>query len=319
MESQRKYGVGYRQTNRQGLTYTVIEYRNTRDIDVQFDDGLIMEHIPVTRINQNTLNHPKYPVVVLQSTPIEERLGETKFNNQGSKMTIIAYRKSNDIDVQFENGFIVDHTQYQLFERGSILDPFYPSVCGVGYLGMKTKYGDSKKYAKQYEVWVGMMKRCYNENYSRHPWYQDCEVAEEWHNFSTFLKWYNEHYYELPEDMGRIELDKDFKVKECRIYGPETCLLIPQRINGAKPKTRTVDREFPIGMTYQKNKNKYQIRMNKNGKDTIIGYYNTKEEAFCVLQEEKQKELRRIADEYKPYIPDEVYQVVINYKISIDD
>lgn len=314
-----KYDVGYTQTNRQGLTYTVIAYRDRKDIDVQFEDGLIVEHVPVTRLNQNTLNHPNYPIVALKRTPQELRLGEVKLNNQGQKMTVIAYRTDNDIDVQFENGFIVDHTQYQLFERGTIVDPFFPSVCGVGYMGMKTKYGDSKKYAKEYEVWVGMMKRCYNENYGRHPWYEGCVVTDEWHNFANFLKWYHEHYYELPDGMGRIELDKDFKVKECRVYGPETCLLIPQRINGAKPKTRTVDREFPIGMTYQKKKGKYQVRINKYGEDTIIGLYNTAEEAFLVLKEEKEKELHRLAELYKPYISEEVYNAVINYEVEITD
>ena len=315
----RKYVVGYTQTNRQGLTYTVVEYRNRNDINVQFEDGLIIEHVPVTRLNQNTLMHPDYPIPKKNKTPTSQRLGETRENTQGSKMTIIAYRETKDIDVQFENGFVVDHTQYHLFERGTILDPFSPTLYGVGYMGMRTDYGDSKKYSKQHEVWSSMMKRCYNENCARHPWYEECTVAEEWHNFSNFLKWYDDHYYELPEGMGRIELDKDFKVKECRVYSPDTCLLIPQRINGAKPKTRTTDREFPIGMTYQANRHKYRVRINQDGKDTVIGYYDTVEDAFSVLKREKEKELRRLADLYKPYIPDEVYQAVINYEISITD
>lgn len=319
MANTHKYDVGYTQTNRQGLTFTVIAYRDRKDIDVQFEDGFIIEHIRVEKINQNTLRHPEYSMPKRDKTPIKQRLGEVRKNSQGQNMTIIAYRGANDIDIQFDNGFIVRHTQYQLFERGTISDPFFPSVCGVGYMGMRTEYMDSKKYAKEHEVWIGMMKRCYNEDYGRHPWYEGCTVAEEWHSFANFLKWYNEHYYELPEGMGRIELDKDFKVKECRIYGPDTCLLVPQRINGAKPKTRTVDREFPIGMTYQKKKGKYRVRMNKYGEDTIIGFYDTVQEAFAVLKEEKEKELHRLAELYKPYIPEEVYNAVINYEVEITD
>lgn len=252
----RKYDVGYIHKNRQGLTYTVIAYRNRKDIDIQFEDGLIVEHIPVTKLNQDTLNHPDYPVVTLERTPIEKRLGETKLNNQGRKMTIIAYRQDNDIDVQFENGFIVDHTQYQLFERGTISDPFYPSFYGVGYMGMRTTYGDSKKYAKQHEVWSSMMKRCYNKNCTRHTWYEDCEVAEEWHNFATFLKWYNEHYYSLPEGMGELDLDKDMKFHNNRIYGPDTCILIPAAINRRIYHRITSSSEYPLGVTYDKKKRK---------------------------------------------------------------
>lgn len=319
MGEAKKYGIGYKQTNRQGLMYKVIEYRNNKDVDVQFEDGLVIQHIPVTRLNQNTLNHPGYPVVKLNRTPIENRLGESKLNNQGRKMTVVKYRSDSDIDVQFENGFVVEGTQYQLFERGTISDPFYPSLYGVVYMGMRTPYSKSNEYAKPYEVWSGMMKRCYNEHCTRHIWYEDCEVDERWHNFATFYQWWNENYYELPDGMGRIELDKDFKVKECRIYSPDTCLLIPQRINGAKPKARTIDREFPIGLTYQANRGKYQVRMNKYGRDTIIGLYDTKEEAFAVLKREKEGELKRLAELYKLYIPKEVYDAVINYEVEITD
>lgn len=36
MSKEHKYDVGYKQTNRQGLTYEVITYRNNKDIDVKF-------------------------------------------------------------------------------------------------------------------------------------------------------------------------------------------------------------------------------------------------------------------------------------------
>jgi hypothetical protein len=168
MGEARKYTVGYTQTNRQGLNYTVIEYRNRKDIDVEFEDGLIVEHIPVTKINQNTLYHPNYPIPKLEKTSVDQRLGETRDNNQGRKMTIVAYRGAEDIDVKFENGFVVEHTLYQLFTRGTISDPFYPSLYGVGYMGMRTPYKKSSEYARPYEVWSSMMKRCYNENCTRH-------------------------------------------------------------------------------------------------------------------------------------------------------
>lgn len=315
----RKYTVGYTQTNQQGLNYTVIEYRNRLDIDIKFEDGLIMEHIPVTKINQNTLYHPDYPIPKNNRTPVDQRLGETKENNQGRQMTIIAYRDARDIDIQFSNGFIVEHTQYQLFERGTISDPFYPNVCGVGYMGMRTVYTDSKKYAKPSEVWHSMLKRCYNENCQRHQWYEDCVVDERWHNFATFLQWWNENYYELPEGMGRIELDKDFKIKNCRIYGPDTCLLIPQRINGCKPNRRTGDRELPIGITFNKEKQKYRVRTNVDGKDTRIGYYDTFGEAFSVFKSVKENEMKKLANLYKPYIPQEVYDAVMNYEVEETD
>ena len=35
-------------------------------------------------------------------------------------MTIIAYRNSNDIDIQFEDGTIVQHRDYRSFSEGCI-------------------------------------------------------------------------------------------------------------------------------------------------------------------------------------------------------
>ena len=108
MASRHKYDVGYTNINPQGLKYTVIVYRNHKDVDIQFEDGFIIEHIPVTRLNQNILYHPNHPKPKRNRTPINKRLGETGYNNQGRKMTIIAYRNSIDIDVQFENEFVVE-------------------------------------------------------------------------------------------------------------------------------------------------------------------------------------------------------------------
>ena len=41
-----------------------------------------------------------------------DRVGESTINNQGLKMTIIKYNKSNDIDVEFEDGYISRNKKY---------------------------------------------------------------------------------------------------------------------------------------------------------------------------------------------------------------
>ncbi|MBP3707096.1 MAG: hypothetical protein J6J36_00565 [Clostridia bacterium] len=54
-----------------------------------------------------------------------DRLGETKLNNQDLKMTIIVYRNSSNIDVQFEDGTIAEHKSYDNFKKGKIRHPNY--------------------------------------------------------------------------------------------------------------------------------------------------------------------------------------------------
>jgi hypothetical protein len=51
---------------------------------------------------------------------IYDRTGEENINNQGSKMRIKEYRKFNDIDVEFEDGFISYNKNYNDFKKGAI-------------------------------------------------------------------------------------------------------------------------------------------------------------------------------------------------------
>ena len=53
----------------------------------------------------------------------EFRLGQVGVNNQDLIMTIIAYRDSHDIDIQFEDGTIVKNKQYSTFSNGQIANP----------------------------------------------------------------------------------------------------------------------------------------------------------------------------------------------------
>lgn len=54
-----------------------------------------------------------------------DRIGETNINNQGFQMTIIAYRKNNDIDIKFFDDFIVRNKRYCHFKDGKIKHPLY--------------------------------------------------------------------------------------------------------------------------------------------------------------------------------------------------
>ena len=57
------------------------------------------------------------------SLPMEERLGQVGINNQGEKITIVAYRNSIDMDVQFEDGVIVQNKRYGNFLKGKVAHP----------------------------------------------------------------------------------------------------------------------------------------------------------------------------------------------------
>ena len=100
-----------------------------------------------------------------------DRIGEVRINNFGSKMIIIGYRKAIDIDVYFpEYDCIVKNQQYGNFKNGKIKCPYERSVYGIGYIGegeYKTK--ENGKPTRVYETWKSMLQRCYDP---LHQFYQ---------------------------------------------------------------------------------------------------------------------------------------------------
>ena len=41
-----------------------------------------------------------------------DRVGERNINNQNVEMTIIKYNSTNDIDVKFEDGYVIKNVSY---------------------------------------------------------------------------------------------------------------------------------------------------------------------------------------------------------------
>ena len=248
-----------------------------------------------------------------------DRTGETRVNNNGEEMKIIRYANRNDIDVQFEDGTIVEHRKYKNFKKGKIKNPMTPSVYGIGYMGIgKFKSTDENgKITKCHNTWKNMHERCYNPKYhEKRPTYENCTVCEEWHNYQAFAKWDNENYYEVGDE--RMALDKDILKKGNKVYSPETCVYVPQSINSLFTKRDNERGDLPIGVS--KNGNKFQARLSKgNGKPIHLGLYDTPEEAFQAYKQAKEQFIKEVAEKYKSQIPHELYQALMNYKVEIDD
>ena len=251
-----------------------------------------------------------------------ERLGETLNNNFGSEMIIVEYRKAKDIDVYFpEYDYTAEHVRYGDFEKGKIKCPFEPRVFGIGYLGVgEYKAWENGKDTKVYKAWKNMLQRCYDSKlHMKHPTYFNCTVCDEWLNFQNFAAWYEENYYEIEDKV--MCLDKDILVKGNKIYGPDTCVFVPQEINLLFTKRDAARGESPIGVSIRtdRRRNMFQAYCRVNGKLKHIGYYSSPEEASAAYKEFKEELIKSIADEYKEYIPDKLYDAMYNYEVSLFD
>ena len=119
-------------------------------------------------------------------------------------------------------------------------------MCGVGYLG-NTSTSKNKKVKHSYRIWLGMIRRCYNpRGYDgKMVYYKDCSVCDEWLCYANFEKWYDDNYYEVNNE--EMNLDKDILVKGNKIYSPNTCVFVPQRINSLFLKRNKSRGKYPIG------------------------------------------------------------------------
>ena len=115
-----KNRIGETGRARNGLAMTIIADRGCSDLDVQFEDGVIVTHIDHGNFRRGVVKHP-YVTRPIKNAKL--RIGETRIAKNGLRMTLIEYRNSADVDVQFEDGVIVKHRLYSSFIQGRIGHP----------------------------------------------------------------------------------------------------------------------------------------------------------------------------------------------------
>ena len=163
-----------------------------------------------------------------------------------------------------------------------------------------------------------MLQRCYDEKaHKRQQSYIDCIVCEEWHNLSNFNRWYLENYYKI--DGQRMELDKDILVKGNRIYSPDTCVFVPQRINQLILGSDSIRGKFPIGVYYDRVKKRYIAHMHCAGREIKLQQCKSPIEAFFVYKFYKESYIKAVAEDYKNKIPEKLYNALIAWEVEITD
>ena len=155
-----------------------------------------------------------------------------------------------------------------------------------------------------------MLGRCYSEDEREYDVYHHCKVDERWHNYQNFSQWFEENKY--PIENERLQVDKDILIPCNTIYSPETCLLVPNRINALfinKPNKRGL----PNGIT------KVGLKYSAKYNNLNLGTYYTVEEAFDVYAKAKKDNIIRFAFEYKNILPAKVFDALIRYEVKIEN
>lgn len=255
---------------------------------------------------------------------MNKKIGETKLNNQGCVMKIVEYINSQNIIVEFQDRrkFRVN-TIYQNFKSGSIKNPYYPSVYGVGITGNKYPRSIQCKITREYDTWIHMLQRSYDEKCkNRQPSYKEVTCCDEWLLYDNFYEWlHNQENFDKWYNGKRWALDKDIINKGNKIYSPENCCLIPQNVNCLFLKREVGRGEYPIGVT--KNNSWFEAKCNNpfTNKSEELGRYNTKEKAFDAYKKYKENIIKQVAKlEYdNNNITRKCYEAMMAYQVEIND
>lgn len=252
-----------------------------------------------------------------------DRIGE-RFRNRedlGSyEFVIVEYNNARDVWVEFQDEYKVRiHTTYQHCKDGNIKNPYHPSVYGVGYFGVgKYKGTINGKQTKTYKDWFNILIRGFDEELKiKHPTYKDVTVNPELYNFQNFAEWWHNNYYEVEGE--QMCVDKDILIKGNKEYRFDRMIIVPNRINLLFTKCDASRGEYPVGVNYNKNNDKYVARCQILNGRKHLGYYNTPHEAFLAYKEFKEAYIKEVADEYKGRIPDKLYEAMYKWEVEEDD
>lgn len=241
-------------------------------------------------------------------------IGDIFQSNQGGEFEVVEYRSSREILIRFlgEKPYESVVSAHNL-RRGQVKNPYHPSVAGVGYMGIgPMKSWTSGKITPEYVRWANMLKRCYEPAFhERNPTYIGCSVCPEWHNFQIFSKWLQSQSLWGKE---KVDLDKDLLVKGNKVYGPDTCLLIPERINYllVRPSTES---SLPVGV--HKRGGTYFARCREaDSTYRSLGVFDTPQDAFHAYKAHKESAIRDVAEQYRKIIDPRLYEALMSYEVE---
>lgn len=237
--------------------------------------------------------------------------GSKWLQKNGQLLEIVNFLGGGRFDVKFENSPVFKSEAKEI-KNGVVKNKNLPAVCGRGCIG----YGNfgtmiNGGNTPEYEVWKGMIRRCYDENSNSYSIYggRGVTVCEEWHNFQNFAQWYTS----LPNYNKGFNLDKDLLDKSNITYSPEKCTLVPPSVNSLF----TGGFKSIVHLSARSGKWVVQMQMgekclNGNKRQSYFGEYYDRDEAIEVYFENKIKHVISVANKEKENLDERVYLNLTN-------
>ncbi len=237
------------------------------------------------------------------------------YPNKYGSFKVLEYKSKKDVTVQFINTGAIKRTNSAACLSGIVKDKYHPTVVGVGSIGNTTSSVNGK-VKNSYHTWRGMLRRCYQDDGTAKTYYDIVSVCRDWWCYETYEKWYDKNHRD------GFEVDKDFTVLDCKVYSPDTCCFIPNKINAilGKKTYNTVRKykDLPTGVSYHVRDEKYTSQCFDGTKLQHYGYHSTPESAFLAYKPNKEFYIRRAAQEYfdSGDINETIYNNLMSYEVT---
>ena len=170
------------------------------------------------------------------------------------------------------------------------------NIQGVGINDLKGKINVSD--FKSYDIWKGILRRCYSKEQNKDKSYKNIKVCEEWLLYSNFKKWYDKNFPSELEKNWKLQIDKDLLSRKNKIYSPQTCIFLPKKINTFLSNQQNSNTSGVVGVSYIKSSNSWRARIrNFDNHDRIyLGCYSDKNTAGEVYIKARMKQAEKAKD-----------------------
>lgn len=122
-----------------------------------------------------------------------------------------------------------------------------------------------------------------------------------------------------------MAVDKDLFGNGSKMYGEETCCILPQTLNTMMTNCKKHDNSnyktaagLPLGVRYNEKTNMYYGEITPFGHQEAVPLteWATPEEAFAEYKIIKQADILVMVTKYKNYLPQETYEALIKYEVK---
>lgn len=180
------------------------------------------------KINDEDLIGKKFNSKSCNNFTVIRKTNEKTYGDKGNYLFEIEFDEINGVKYK-------TNVRKEYILKRNIINPFYPSIFGIGYIGNT----NTKDNLYEYYKWRNMLSRCYNPKNEKYKNYGaiGISVCKRWHCFEYFLQ-------DFPKIKGyqygiKQSLDKDIRANsKNKIYSLETCVLTSIEHNTKEMRSR---------------------------------------------------------------------------------